>query len=165
VVYAGVLLAVTAQFRWFPTPDIGYFAIGSAIIAAKSGDIGGYTFGRLWGKTKMAPRLSPGKTWIGAAGAVFGSCLGGALWLNFGGRLFQQTPEPASMAIVLGYCATIGVVGLMGDLCESLIKRDVQKKDSAALMPGFGGLLDLLDSILFASPIALAWWVFLPPAS
>ena len=51
-----------------------------------------------------------------------------------------------------------------GDLCESLIKRDAEKKDSAILMPGFGGLLDLLDSPLFAGPIALAWWVFWPPA-
>ena len=59
----------------------------------------------------------------------------------------------------------MGVIRLIGDLCESLIKRDVQKKDSAILMPGFGGLLDLLDSPLFAGPFALAWWILIPPAT
>ena len=164
VSYCGVLLAMTAQFRWFPSPEMGYFAIGSVVIAAKSGDIGAYTLGRLFGKRKMAPRLSPGKTWAGAFGAVLGSCLGGGLWLGFAGRLFAAEPKPTEWIVVIGYCVTMGVIGLIGDLCESLIKRDVQKKDSARLMPGFGGLLDLLDSVLFSAPVALAWWVFLPPA-
>ncbi len=164
VMYTGGLLAVMAQFRWFPNPAIGYFAIGSVIIAAKSGDIMAYTFGRLWGKRKMVPRLSPGKTWMGGFGALVGSCLGGWLWLTFGGRLFSASPIASDLVCVLAYSATMGVVGLIGDLCESLIKRDAEKKDSAVLMPGFGGLLDLLDSPLFAGPIALAWWVLWPPA-
>ena len=112
----------------------------------------------------MVPRLSPGKTWMGGFGAIVGSCLGGWLWLSFGGRLSAARPVAAELACVLAYSATIGVVGLIGDLCESLIKRDAEKKDSASLMPGFGGLLDLLDSPLFAGPVALAWWVFWPPA-
>lgn len=164
VMYAGGLLAVIAQFRWFPKASIGYFAIGSVIIAAKSGDIVAYTFGRLWGKRKMVPRLSPGKTWMGGLGAIVGSCLGGWLWLTFGGQLFDASPKASTLACVLGYSATMGVVGLIGDLCESLIKRDAEKKDSAILMPGFGGLLDLLDSPLFAGPFALAWWALWPPA-
>lgn len=165
VFYAAGLLGITAQFRWFPSTATGYFAIGSMIIAAKSGDIGGYTLGRLFGKRKMAPNLSPGKTWMGAFGAVVGSCLGGWAWLTFGGALFEARPVAADLQTVMAYCATLGVVGLIGDLCESLIKRDVEKKDSAKLMPGFGGLLDLLDSILFAGPVALIWWMLLPPAT
>ena len=164
ILYSGGLLAVIAQFRWFPSPALGYFAIGSVIIAAKSGDIMAYTFGRLWGKRKMVPTLSPGKTWMGGFGAIVGSCLGGWLWLTFGGRLFDATPTASSLLCVLSYSASMGVVGLIGDLCESLIKRDCEKKDSAQLLPGFGGLLDLLDSPLFAGPVALAWWVFWPPA-
>lgn len=164
VFYGGGLLAVTAQLRWFPDSRLGYFAIGSMIIVVKGGDIGAYCFGRLWGKRKMAPRLSPGKTWMGLNGAFFGSVLGGWLWLTFGGRLFAARPEPAGLMIVFAYSATLGLAGLVGDLCESLIKRDVGKKDAAALMPGFGGLLDLLDSPLFAGPVALAWWQLLPPA-
>lgn len=164
VLYAGGLLAVIAQFRWFPDSAIGYFAIGSVIISAKSGDVMAYTFGRLWGKRKMVPRLSPGKTWMGGIGAIVGSCLGGWLWLTFGGRLFEASPKASTLVCVLGYSATMGIVGLIGDLCESLIKRDAEKKDSAVLMPGFGGLLDLLDSPLFAGPFALAWWALWPPA-
>ena len=164
VLYSGGLLAVIAQLRWFPDPSIGYFVIGSVIIAAKSGDIMAYTFGRLWGKRKMVPTLSPGKTWMGGFGAIVGSSLGGWLWLTFGGRLFDAQPIANSLICVLAYSATMGVVGLVGDLCESLIKRDAEKKDSAQLMPGFGGLLDLLDSPLFAGPVALAWWVIWPPA-
>lgn len=164
VMYSGGLLAVIAQFRWFPAPEIGYFAIGSVIIATKSGDIMAYTFGRLWGQRKMVPRLSPGKTWMGGVGAIVGSAFGGWLWFTFGGRLFDATPVATTLLCVLAYSATLGIVGLIGDLCESLLKRDAQKKDSASLFPGFGGLLDLLDSPLFAGPIALAWWIFWPPA-
>ena len=58
------------------------------------------------------------------------------------------------------YGAVLGVAGLLGDLCESLLKRDARVKDAAALMPGFGGLLDLLDSILFAGPVAVILWQF-----
>lgn len=165
VLYAGALLAVTSQFRWFPDPRLGYFAIGSMIIAVKCGDTGAYTFGRLWGKRKMAPVLSPGKTWMGFVGAIFGSTLGGSLWLIFAGRLFDAQPQPANILLVAAYSASIGLVGLVGDLCESLIKRDVEKKDSAPLMPGFGGLLDLLDSPLYAGPVALVWWHLFPPAT
>lgn len=164
LLYAGGLMAVTAQLRWFPNPQIGYFVIASMVICVKSGDTMAYTFGRLWGKRKMAPKLSPGKTGMGFVGAIVGSTLGGWLWITFAGPLFSANPRPAALWIILLYSASIGMIGLIGDLCESLIKRDVQKKDSAVLMPGFGGLLDLLDSPLFAGPFALLWWQFLPPA-
>jgi phosphatidate cytidylyltransferase len=164
VLYAGALLAVTAQLRWYPSAENGYFALASMIICVKSGDTCAYTFGRLWGKRRMAPRLSPGKTWMGLVGAVFGSIAGTWLWLTFAGQLFQNAPQPASLPVVLLYGLTTGLAGLVGDLVESLIKRDVGKKDSAALMPGFGGLLDLVDSPLYAGPVALAWWTLLPPA-
>jgi len=165
VLYAGALLAVTAQLRWCPAADNGYFALASMIICVKSGDTCAYTFGRLWGKRKMAPRLSPGKTWMGLVGAIVGSIAGSWLWLSFAGTLFQQSPQASSLPVVLLYGLTTGLAGLVGDLVESLIKRDVGRKDSATLMPGFGGLLDLVDSPLYAGPVALAWWILLPPAS
>ena len=164
VLYCGGLVAVASQFRWFPSPGTGYFALGSLIIAVKLGDITAYTFGRLWGRRKMAPVLSPGKTWMGAVGAIFGSVTGAAVWLYFGGSLFEARPSVTSTAAVASYGAAMGAIGLIGDLCESLIKRDTEQKDSAALMPGFGGLLDLLDSALFAAPFALAFWALWPPA-
>jgi len=165
VMYSGGLLAVTSQFRWYPSPELGYYALMSLAVAVKSGDTMAYTFGRLWGRRKMAPALSPGKTWMGAIGAVVGAIIGSVLWLHSGARLFEASPEITSYPAVILYGVLMGVVGLVGDLCESLIKRDVEKKDSASLMPGFGGLLDLLDSVLFAAPFALAFWVLWPPAA
>ena len=165
VFYAGGLVAVTAQLRWFPDPQTGYFAFASMIICVKCGDTFAYTFGRLWGKRKLAPILSPGKTQMGLVGAICGSTLGGWLWLTYAGTLFGSSVTVSSVWNILAFSAVIGLIGLVGDLCESLIKRDVQKKDSAILIPGFGGLLDLLDSPLFAGPFALAWWTLIPPVS
>lgn len=165
VVYVGLFLTSTAQLRWVAGHEAGYFALASLVICVKLGDSGAYTFGRLWGKRKMAPVLSPGKTWMGFVGAVVGAVLGAVLWLRFGIRLFSPDwPAPAWHWCLI-YGIALGVIGLVGDLCESLIKRDVEKKDAAALMPGFGGLLDLLDSILFAGPVAYLLWIVLPLAT
>lgn len=166
VVYAGLLLAATAQLRWvlLPATSASYLALASVVIAAKSGDIGAYTLGRMFGKRKMAPLLSPGKTWMGAVGAVLFSGLGGGAWLRFGPSFFGASIAPPAWHWAVLYSVAIGVVGLIGDLCESLIKRDVGKKDAPALFPGFGGLLDLLDSVLYAGPVAFLLWRILPLA-
>ena len=163
--YAGLLPAVTAQLRWFPREELGYFALASMIICVKCGDSCAYTFGRLWGKRRLTPKLSPGKTGMGFIGALVGSAAGGWLWFRFAGTLFAAAPQPSPWPVVLGYGLSLGAAGVIGDLCESLIKRDVGKKDASALMPGFGGLLDLVDSPLYAGPLALAWWTLLPPAA
>jgi phosphatidate cytidylyltransferase len=162
VAYVGVLLCLTAELRWVAGAQAGYLVLGSLIIAAKCGDIGAYTLGRLFGRRKMAPRLSPGKTWAGAVGALIGSALGAWLWLGWAPPYFDSRwpGSPALWSIVYGL--VISVAGMIGDLCESLIKRDLGKKDAAALMPGFGGLLDLTDSILYAGPIAYLLWTVLP---
>lgn len=162
IAYIGCLLAVTAQLRWIAGAQAGYLVLASLVIAAKSGDVGGYTLGRLFGKRKMVPTLSPGKTWMGALGAVLGASLASVAWLHFSPAWFFNDVAPCPIGWSLLYGAVIGVVGLIGDLAESLIKRDVEKKDAANLMPGFGGLLDLLDSVLYAGPIALVLWQILP---
>lgn len=163
--YLGVLLAVTAELRWVAGVQAGYLVLASLVIGAKCGDIGGYTLGRLFGKKKLVPTLSPGKTWMGAFGALLGSSIAVALWLHFAPAYFFDDVAPCSPFWSITYGASIGVVGLIGDLAESLIKRDVGKKDSATLMPGFGGLLDLLDSVLYAGPIAVLFWKFAPLAT
>lgn len=162
VCYVGLMLCLAAQLRWVAGAQAGYLVLGSLLIAAKCGDIGGYTLGRLFGRRKMAPRLSPGKTWAGAVGALFGSALGAWLWLHFAPPYFGVAwpPCPALWSVVYGLL--ISIAGMVGDLCESLIKRDLGKKDAAALMPGFGGLLDLTDSVLYAGPIAYLLWIVLP---
>jgi phosphatidate cytidylyltransferase len=165
VCYAGLLLATTAQLRWEAGAQAGYLLLGSLIVTAKLGDVFAYTVGRLFGKRKMSPLLSPGKTWAGFFGAIGGAMLGSWLWLTFATLQFGDGWTPPAAWASLLYGAIIGGVALAGDLCESLIKRDVGKKDSAPLFPGFGGLLDLLDSVLFAGPVALILWRVLPLAT
>jgi phosphatidate cytidylyltransferase len=162
VSYVGVLLATTAELRWIGSGALGYLAIGSLVIGAKVGDIGGYSFGRLFGKRKLAPALSPGKTWAGAVGAVATAAMATALWIRYAGPLLGVTPGEWPHLLVFG--AILGLVGLVGDLCESMLKRDAGQKDASHLMPAFGGLLDLIDSILFSSPVALLLWTVWPPA-
>ena len=165
IAYLGVLLSVTAQLRWVAGVQAGYLVLASLVIGAKCGDIGGYTLGRLFGKKKLVPTLSPGKTQMGGVGAILGSSLAVTAWLQFAPGYFFDNGVPCDIVWSLIYGAIIGVVGLVGDLAESLIKRDVGKKDSAVLMPGFGGLLDLLDSVLYAGPVAVLLWKVLPLAT
>lgn len=163
--YSGMLLGATAQLRWVVGPAAGYLVLGSLLMAVKGGDIGGYAIGRLFGRRKLAPRLSPGKTWAGAVGACGAAALAAWGWLTWAPSLFDASWRPASPAWALGYGLAMGLIGLVGDLCESLIKRDVGRKDAAALFPGFGGLLDLLDSIVFAGPFAYLFWKLTPLAA
>ena len=162
IAYCGFLLGITAQLRWVAGSEAGYLVLGSLLIAAKTCDIGAYTFGRLFGKTKMTPVLSPGKTWAGACGGIATSTVATWAWLTFVPPLFNAGWKPSAAWAACLYGALVGLTGMVGDLMESLLKRDAGKKDSAALFPGFGGLLDLLDSVLYAGPVAYALWVWLP---
>lgn len=163
--YVGVLLAVTAQLRWVAGADAGYLVLGSLLVCAKGGDIGAFATGKLFGRRKLAPRLSPGKTREGALGAILGAGLCGWIWLHLLTPYFNPEWRPSAWYVTVVYGCVIGLVGLIGDLCESLIKRDVGRKDSATLFPGFGGLLDLLDSVMYAGPAALIMWMILPLAT
>lgn len=163
VSYVGMLLAMAAELRWTGDGRFGYLALGSLVIGAKVGDIGGYTFGRLFGKQKLAPLLSPGKTRAGAVGAILTASVTTACWLRFAGPLFDADAQLGSWPQLLLIGAVFGIIGLIGDLCESLIKRDVGMKDASHLMPAFGGLLDLIDSILYTAPVTLLIWKLWPP--
>ena len=98
--------------------------------------------------------------------------MGAVAWLEWGRSMFEATGtgiEPGTTSELplwiwaALYGAVIGVAGLIGDLCESLMKRDAEVKDSAALFPGMGGALDLLDSVLYAGPVAYLFWRLWPP--
>ncbi len=110
------------------------------------GDIAALYVGRLIGRHKMAPRISPGKSWEGAAASVAASVAYGALYLP---RLLPSTP----LLEGLGLAAIANIAGQFGDLCESGMKRGAGVKDSGTLLPGHGGWLDRLDSSLFALPV------------
>jgi phosphatidate cytidylyltransferase len=109
-------------------------------------DTGAYTFGRLFGRHKLFPSISPGKTVEGAIGGTFLS-IAGILVV----RRLMDTQLGAAEAVILAVVASI--IGQTGDLVESMIKRDAKIKDSAASIPGHGGILDRFDSLLFTAPL------------
>jgi phosphatidate cytidylyltransferase len=155
VVYIGWMLSLAVQMRiaW------GVGALAAWVLVVKMGDTGAYTVGRLIGRHKMAPAISPGKTVEGAFGAVAFSCLGA--WAAFRWLVPAMTPESAQAGPWWGWIAfglLVGLAGMAGDLAESLLKRDVGVKDSSTWMPGFGGVLDILDSLLLSAPVAWFCW-------
>jgi phosphatidate cytidylyltransferase len=115
-------------------------------------DTGAYTFGRLFGKRKLMPSVSPGKTNAGAIGGLFVAVV--IAWLYSKAILEPLAHLALSPAGVVIFAMAISIAAQTGDLLESLLKRDAGVKDSSALVPGHGGILDRIDSQLFALPVA-----------
>ncbi|MDE3066238.1 MAG: phosphatidate cytidylyltransferase [Verrucomicrobiota bacterium] len=119
------------------------------VVVTKFSDTGAYAVGSLLGRHKMAPRISPNKTWEGFAGALAFSTAASLGFAHFvGGRMAGMNPLHATVLGVL-----LGSTAVIGDLIESLFKREAGVKDSGGYFPGIGGILDLLDSLLFNAPI------------
>ena len=169
--YVAVLLSflVRLEFEWkvyedWHTNYTGRLMLLLFVVLVKSADIGGYAFGRLFGRHKLIPAISPGKTWEGLAGCYAVSLLFGlGMWYVFHAWFseeFGQMRFPLVHSLVLPVLLT--TTGLFGDLAESLIKRSVGVKDSSARFPGMGGILDILDSLLFSAPFMYAYvvWFF-----
>jgi phosphatidate cytidylyltransferase len=148
VAYLALLPSFLAQVRWL---ENGAPALALCIFVPKSCDIGAYFTGRLLGRHHMAPVLSPKKTWEGLAGGLVTSAL-----VAFG--INRQWPVLAGDWSALGFGVVVGLAGVLGDLAESMIKRDCQRKDASAVVPGFGGVLDVIDAVVFAAPVAY-WWI------
>ena len=154
--YLGLLPSFLVQLRW-PASELQAedgvrrctVALALAIFVPKCCDIGAYFTGRWLGRHPMTPVLSPKKTWQGLAGGLIVSALAAFAINRFGGGLRDAAP--------LGFGVTVGGAGVLGDLAESLVKRDCQKKDASQSVPGFGGVLDIVDSVLFAAPVAYCW--------
>lgn len=133
------------------------------IAATKFTDMGAYAVGSLVGKTKMIAHISPGKTWEGFIGALFVSQAG--IWIVRWAATLGEKDELAWLPqgwvlALLGLVIALGAVA--GDLAESLLKRSLAAKDSGHVLPGIGGILDLIDSIAFTVPLA---WIFLKLAT
>ena len=115
----------------------------------------------------MAPTLSPGKTWEGAVGGLLGSAVAFIVVALVGRDLFGNiTPFDGITNKILkplGFALSVGLAGMLGDLAESMIKRDCQQKDASQIVPGFGGVLDVVDSVIFAAPVAYLWFFLLRP--
>lgn len=136
------------QFRWFSEPAA--YLVLIIFVSVWVCDSVAYFVGKAFGKHKIFPRVSPKKSWEGTIGGFVGAVVAFPLLACY------LLPEiPMVHAIACG--VIVGVLGQIGDLVESLLKRDVQVKDSSQILPGHGGLLDRFDSILFVAPLILIY--------
>jgi len=159
ILYTGFMPSFMILIRTFDGGgELGIVALISLVAIPKISDSAAYFTGKSIGKHKLAPKLSPGKTVEGAVGAVVGGCAGA--WLFFEVLAPKAAPAISDLAVWkwLVYAIVLTVTGILGDLAESLIKRDMQIKDSSSWLPGLGGILDVMDSItLSAVPAYLCW--------
>ncbi|HEY4951838.1 MAG TPA: phosphatidate cytidylyltransferase [Verrucomicrobiae bacterium] len=148
LMYVPWLLNFIQKINFFSGVD-GKFYVFYFMLVTKFSDTGAYAVGSLIGKHKMIPRISPGKTWEGFGGAIFLSTTASLVFVYFLGN--HMAGMNWVHAIILG--VVLSSTAVVGDLIESLFKREAGMKDSGKLFPGIGGILDLLDSLLFNAPI------------
>ena len=164
IIYLGGSLHMLEQLALIETSESAYRGTQLLLLfiaTTKLGDVCAYFGGRALGKNKMSPRISPGKTWEGFACSFIGSIGGAYLFAWSLSAICDHAPfngwwQPAVWGLILG------PLGVLGDLAESAIKRDAAVKDSGASIPGFGGVLDILDAIVFGAPIAYLLALLLP---
>lgn len=154
---------------WFPVVFVGYLfgllrevgdgplgarQLAVVVVASKASDIGGWVVGKTLGRHKMIPSVSPGKTWEGTVGGLLFS-VGAAVGLV---ALLGPLPALATSPVEAGVLgALLGAASILAGLCHSAFKRRCAVKDSSSLLPEMGGVLDMVDSMLLAAPVALAW--------
>ncbi len=143
ILYIGWFMSHLIKLRFLPG---GHLWIAYLIAVTKSGDIAAYLIGSLWGRHSLIPHISPKKS---IEGTVAGLAASVGVSIAFAGHL----PAPWSVPYLAVTGLVTGVIAQCGDLSESLIKRYCGAKDSGRVVPGFGGLLDVLDSVLFTAPL------------
>lgn len=165
VAYLGLPLAFMVGLRLLCVENLGPEQTGrghlgivplvSLVAVVKAGDVAAYLGGTLLGTRRMAPILSPGKTWEGAVASVAGSLA--AAWLILEGS--RASPATLPWGGWPTYGIAVGLAGMLGDVAESLLKREAGAKDSGRSLGPLGGVLDLVDSLLFAAPVAWLLWI------
>lgn len=149
-VYVALPLSLFLLIDRFPGGKFWIFFLLAVIF---SSDMGAFYFGRLFGSHKLCTRLSPGKTWEGAIGGLLSSVFVAALF----SRLL---PLQQHILCILPLGAGISIAGQLGDLCESMMKRNHAQKDSGRILPGHGGILDRIDGLLFGIPVLYGYLSF-----
>jgi len=147
ILYLGLLSSFCVNVRL----EFGLWHLLMFVFVVKSADIGAYTIGSMFGRHKFSPEISPGKSWEGMGGGI-----AFAIIVAIG---FAVSCDIMSwwFAIIFGVC--LAFIGQIGDLVESMIKRDAEQKDSANKVPGFGGILDIIDSPLAAAPFGYLFFM------
>ncbi len=152
VAYLGLLASYFAQIRFLSHNSA--LQLAAVIFVPKGNDIAAFFTGTFLGRHKMMPLLSPKKTWEGFVGGMLG---GVAIAVGFA---LATSIFPGGVREAVGFGLVVGLAGVLGDLAESLIKRDCKTKDASRSIPGFGGFLDVVDSVLFAAPVAYLWFAW-----
>jgi phosphatidate cytidylyltransferase len=153
--YTGGLLSfgyLLRHHQWTVTAASGAALVGFPVVLTWMSDIGAYAVGKTLGRTKLMPSVSPGKTRAGLVGALVVAALTAVAYDVWVLRPYSQLTLGWTRAVVLGLA--VSLAGQVGDLVESLLKREAGVKDSGRFLPGHGGALDRLDSLLFALPVA-----------
>jgi phosphatidate cytidylyltransferase len=160
LMYVPFLFNFVALLAFMPTdPAENRFLLIYLLAVTKFSDVGAYVIGSLVGRHKMIPRISPGKTWEGFAGAILTSLIISVVLTHF---MEGRAPSLSfTSSVVLGIL--LPLVSVVGDLAESVVKRDASIKDSGHTIPGIGGVLDLIDSILFTAPVLYFYLQFTAP--
>jgi len=166
--YIAVPMALLVQIRQQPA---GAILVIYTLLVVWAGDIFAYFVGKAIGRHRMSPEISPKKTWEGAAASVVASVIVGTLWFQHGAAISTWLlqaglierrdgmfglQQPGLWTVVV-LSAVVNIAAQLGDLVESLIKRGAGVKDSGAILPGHGGMLDRIDAMLFAVPVMWAW--------
>ena len=147
IFYVSWCFSFLVKIRFLEAPGIdGRWLAAFLILVTKMGDIGAYLIGSAIGRHLLIIRVSPSKTWEGTLGGLVCSVAAAlAVW--------KLVPLPIPVGHVVALGVVLGVAALLGDLSESMVKRDCQVKDSGRVFPGIGGVLDLIDSLLFTAPL------------
>ena len=181
VFYVGWLLSHTIVLRFFHDavatrygaeipqrmgiiPETGIFLMVFTLTIVVLCDAGAYFAGRAYGRHKLAPKISPGKTVEGAIGGVLGGTAGGFAAKGLFDLVWPEYSQFVGWTAVLVLGVVVSIVAILGDLIESLLKRDARVKDAGRLLPGMGGVLDRIDSALLGIPVMyylLLGYVFL----
>jgi len=139
-----------------PRPWAGAALVFFPITLTWVNDAAAYFAGRAWGRRKLIPAVSPGKTVVGGVAGFVATVIAGAIWAAFVLQAWQKVPFPPLAGAIGG--ALLSAAAQVGDLVESLFKREAGVKDSGALLPGHGGLFDRFDALLFTIPVAY-WYI------
>jgi len=161
-----LLYALPAEHGWAARESVwaGALVVALPLAATWLGDAVAFFTGTAWGHGGLAPTISPNKSWVGVWGGLTGAGIAGGVWFFVAHGSLPDLPFAGPLpAVAIG--VVLGVGAIVGDLAESLMKRDVGVKDSGTFFPGHGGILDRLDALLFTLPAAYAMLVALESVS